>query len=565
MSSRRASSRPLLSVCFIVRDEAHRLPRALGSVCGVAHEVVIVDTGSTDATPDIAARSGARVLRATWSDDFAAARNVSLAAARGDWILCLDADEELAPGQDDAVQAHLARRDVDAWTVRIRSTLSGAQAGVEFWHEFPRLFRNRIGVRFTGRVHEQVGPALAAVAARVGRSDLVLLHSGYVLDADGRRAKLERNLHLLELDREERPHDGFVHFHLGETLAQLGRMADAAGWYQHALAATTLDRVHRATASQNLAGVLVRLGRARDAAVAALNALRLDRSTLPAWLHLAAAYTQMHRYDGALRAARRYLAEIERGDPLARTHAFTADPPRAWLVIAECHLRQGRLDDAEAALEPIVAARTEWGPGLRLAARIALQRNDSPRAVLYLRRATACEPDNAAGWRELMRVQAESGDAAGALASADAVAARLDDAGLYRLQGALRIHLGFLAEAVASYEQVLRLEAGAPDAHRRLAGLYHKCGDAERARRHLELLRAGPGVTASDARNASVGRVGSDAHPGAAPRNVPGAQVPAPSDDQFLEAKIIVPVLDCMEARADATACGSAHLARTES
>jgi glycosyltransferase involved in cell wall biosynthesis len=84
----------MISLCMIVRDEEANLPRVLGSVKGLVDEMVIVDTGSTDRTIDVARSWGARVDRIEWPDDFAAARNHSLSLAKGDWILVLDGDDE---------------------------------------------------------------------------------------------------------------------------------------------------------------------------------------------------------------------------------------------------------------------------------------------------------------------------------------------------------------------------------------------------------------------------------------------------------------------------------------
>ncbi len=84
-----------LSLCMIVKDEAKNLPRALASVKDLADEIIVLDTGSGDDTPMIAAAAGAKVNFLMWGDDFAIARNASLDQATQDWILVLDADETL--------------------------------------------------------------------------------------------------------------------------------------------------------------------------------------------------------------------------------------------------------------------------------------------------------------------------------------------------------------------------------------------------------------------------------------------------------------------------------------
>jgi glycosyltransferase involved in cell wall biosynthesis len=88
-------SKPLISLCMIVKDEAQRLPRCLASAKPYVDETVVVDTGSQDETISIAKEYGAKVSSFQWCDDFAAARNYSLSLATGQWILLLDADEEL--------------------------------------------------------------------------------------------------------------------------------------------------------------------------------------------------------------------------------------------------------------------------------------------------------------------------------------------------------------------------------------------------------------------------------------------------------------------------------------
>src|ERR1700733_750270 len=98
-----------ISLCMIVRDEEAMLGDCLASVRGVVDDVVVVDTGSRDATKRIAVEGGARVFDFVGCDDFAAARNESPRHARGQWVLVLDADERLAPGSAAVLRATLAR------------------------------------------------------------------------------------------------------------------------------------------------------------------------------------------------------------------------------------------------------------------------------------------------------------------------------------------------------------------------------------------------------------------------------------------------------------------------
>ena len=91
------SPKPSLSLCMILRDEAENLEISLGPIRECFDEIVVVDTGSKDHTPELARSFGARVIQTDWEDDFAAARNQSIEEARGDWIIWLDGDNRLTP------------------------------------------------------------------------------------------------------------------------------------------------------------------------------------------------------------------------------------------------------------------------------------------------------------------------------------------------------------------------------------------------------------------------------------------------------------------------------------
>jgi len=89
------SAQPKLSACLIVKNEAHCLARCLESLVGLVDEIIVVDTGSTDATQEIARQYTQQIFTYPWRDHFAEARNIALQQATGDWILIIDADEVL--------------------------------------------------------------------------------------------------------------------------------------------------------------------------------------------------------------------------------------------------------------------------------------------------------------------------------------------------------------------------------------------------------------------------------------------------------------------------------------
>ena len=149
-----------VSLCMIARNEAGHIAACLDSVRSLVQEIVVVDTGSTDATVHIARARGARVSTFAWCDDFAAARNASIERASHPWIVWMDADDRL----DRANQRKLARlfqglgRENGGYLLQCASL--GPSGVVKASIRHLRLFRNDKRIRWERRVHEQIAPAI---------------------------------------------------------------------------------------------------------------------------------------------------------------------------------------------------------------------------------------------------------------------------------------------------------------------------------------------------------------------------------------------------------------------
>lgn len=213
-----------LSVCLIVRNEENNLPRALGSVADLFDELIVVDTGSTDHTVDIATDFGARVSYFQWCDDFSAARNHALDQARGEWIFWLDADEELLLESRHEIKRCMAQQDALAFFV-LRQDLVDANRLDYFTRMWQlRLFRNRPQLRFRGRCHPDFHPPIQTFADQlslhVKPSEVTIRHYGYI--GEMRRQKLLRAARLLELELADRPGQLYYQIEFGRTLALLG-------------------------------------------------------------------------------------------------------------------------------------------------------------------------------------------------------------------------------------------------------------------------------------------------------------------------------------------------------
>ncbi len=196
---RLARRRNRISLCMIVKDEEQFLGECLDSVLGVVDEIVVVDTGSTDKTVEIARSHDAAVVHFPWTEHFAEARNQGVEAAGGDFMLVLDADERLDPGTAHHIRAAVDRGEFDVAYLQFANADSGGATGRR-WIA-PRLYRLTPGLRYIGRVHEQVAQPLPEIRSMT--LDALVLHYGYEQDVFFRRRKTERNTRLIEAALED--------------------------------------------------------------------------------------------------------------------------------------------------------------------------------------------------------------------------------------------------------------------------------------------------------------------------------------------------------------------------
>jgi tetratricopeptide (TPR) repeat protein len=237
-----AAARPAsglrLSLCMIVRDEEEMLPRSLAAVRDAVDEIVVVDTGSRDATVEVARSFGATVIERRWTGSFAAARNASIEAASGDWLLFLDADEVLDPADAPLLRELTGRTWREAFYLVETNHTGELGDGTAVTHNALRVFRNRPEYRFEGRIHEQIAHNLpSGLPERIEPTPIRVDHYGYLGAVRDAKEKSRRNIELLRDQLAEGGANPFFHFNLGSELAAAG---DASGACEHFERAWTL-------------------------------------------------------------------------------------------------------------------------------------------------------------------------------------------------------------------------------------------------------------------------------------------------------------------------------------
>jgi len=225
-----------LSVAMIVRNCAAALGETIGSVRAIADEIVVLDTGSTDETPAVAARLGASLHRRSWDDDFAAARNACLARATGDWVLWLDAGETISAEHASALCEFLASvaDPGHAYTLHVVVPAAPDQVGSEQIAGL-RLHPRRSGLRFTGRVREGMDASLAELGLQLDALPLVIGRGGREHEAATKAAKAQRNIRLADLTMSEHGPSAEMQNVLGEAFQSLGDGVRAAQHYRRAI------------------------------------------------------------------------------------------------------------------------------------------------------------------------------------------------------------------------------------------------------------------------------------------------------------------------------------------
>lgn len=245
-----------ISQCMIVKDEEANIRRALSWGKGIAWEQIVVDTGSTDKTVEIAKEMGAKVFHFEWCDDFSAAKNYAIEQATGEWIAFLDADE------------YFSKTDARKIPEMIKKAETATQKGgiihalcTEMFHlndkgevfsvgQHYRIFRNIKELRYCNRIHEALQMTNGTQMRCVMVKNLPIMHTGYQQSIRGKKG--ERNIPLLKKELEENPANYNAWSYLGESFAGSGQTQEALSCMgrviEHGTRQAMEDRVNAAFA-----------------------------------------------------------------------------------------------------------------------------------------------------------------------------------------------------------------------------------------------------------------------------------------------------------------------------
>jgi tetratricopeptide (TPR) repeat protein len=441
-----------ITLSMIARNEAQFLEECLKSVQGVVDEIVLVDTGSDDDTPRIAERFGAKVIRAEWQNDFAAARNIALQHATGDWILVLDADERLAPESRQAVLNAARHPQFAGYYLEILNEIRDRDY---FVHRIVRMFRNLPGLRWEGAIHEQITPSIVERGGRIATVAAQIRHLGYRGEVMHSREKIQRNIQLIQRALEQNPDDLFQKFNLANTYFTAGEYEQTVYWSEQTCPYLRGDEDYAGHAWSNWITALMHMERLEEALQVGADALARGIDSPTVHYTLAQVYYRLGYYQkslDALDAARESAIRIgllaPDGETLLAGSTFTGDvgvitykwrfayaralralhrhqesralyerllherpnDPIVLLDYGQLLMEVGAHDAAERAFQQLATHEAYYLLAQQFLAKLWWEANDYRRALPYVRAVALRTPD-ATDWQERwLHAAQETGD-----------------------------------------------------------------------------------------------------------------------------------------------------------
>jgi glycosyltransferase involved in cell wall biosynthesis len=269
--------RPLLSLCMIVKNEEKNIGECLKSAQGLADEIIVTDTGSTDKTVEIAQSYGAKIEHFEWTKDFSAARNHSISKAASRWIIWLDADDRLPRKTVEELRKSLNQETPNrVFYLVVCNSADEGKTGIRFSQI--RVFPNNPKIRFEGRIHEQILSSIRNLKLIEAKSPLEIYHTGYEDPA----LLIEKQKRNLDLFKEEFPDPSKMNpnamYHYAASHEIIEDYENALVWLKKALEKAKKEHYYEfeILIPQNIARVLEHFNKIDEAMDYLEQSLKLD-------------------------------------------------------------------------------------------------------------------------------------------------------------------------------------------------------------------------------------------------------------------------------------------------
>lgn len=436
-----------LSLCMIVKNEQEFLEDCLESVKGVVDQIVIVDTGSTDNTVDIAKRYGAEVHQFKWCDDFSAARNESIRYAKGDWILWMDADERLLPESKPALIRILKpERKPVAYRVHIKNL---KKDGINYFlSDAHRIFNNNRGVYFEGIIHEQIAYSVTRLKGEERDSDIFLYHLGYSFKGDKADIKSQRNYKLLTELTKKNPENAYAHYTLAQYYGMHNEYELALKHCKLAYRLNQFDKRMTVSLINVMSEALLKLGNYSEARKFSLKSAELEPSQCASYYLLYKIAYEQERYDESVKWLCKLLEQTRklRNHKKAISTDLLIDENKILYTLGNTYLKMGEVN-----------------------------------AIKCFEEFLLKEQDNVAVLKKLVDLYSSTNNLEKAREKLESLYNITGDVKYLSLLGDIFIKQSKFEDAIENYEVILSKYPDNKVAVKRLIGLYGKVGDIEKA------------------------------------------------------------------------------------
>ncbi|WJM07858.1 glycosyltransferase [Paenibacillus sp. PK1-4R] len=352
-----------ISLCMIVKNEEQVLSRCLESAKDVVNEIIIVDTGSTDTTLDIARKYTDKIYSFEWVNDFSAARNESLKYATSDYILVLDADEYLEVGAN--FQENL-ESDCDYYLLKIRNEISWDR---NFTFTAIRLFKNYISLKYENRLHEHLNIVRDTIKYNMGESNLLINHVGYTDDKMLEKDKHKRNLPLMELEVAENA-TAYNLYNMGKTYFAIQEYTKAVDFFKQAYPLSK-DRVFLPELLTKLAYALAEISHMEDALSILTDAVMMFPKETEMRYILGLVYQKAEHYRDAEACFRKCIELGDQGSLVTEGSGGYM----AHMRLSELYEEIGLLEDSYKELACVLSLKKNFAPALQQFLNLTLKLN----------------------------------------------------------------------------------------------------------------------------------------------------------------------------------------------
>jgi tetratricopeptide (TPR) repeat protein len=413
-------SRPRLSVAMIVRDEQEVLAESIESVGKIADEIVVLDTGSTDRTPELAARLGATVHRTPWENDFSAARNQCLRFVGGNWVLWLDAGERVGAQHAAELRRFLNEQanSATAYSLWVEIPPRDEAASAEQCAQI-RLLPTRADWQFSGRVRETLDLSLQRAGIRTAEAPCRIVRHPRQHEPQRFTAKARRDLALASAEAEASGNwSPTLLLAAGQAHGVLGDQDQAREMLRRAVEASPPQSAHRLEAYY---GLLTTFDADPDLHASQLTACLDSLEDFPFDLQLLLALGNYmlvrERLDLAIRA---FEAAVRFGRITPTVWHLCEVREIAAVCLALALQARQRDDEACGVLETALAGRPDSVRLLHQLCTLYHKRGKSAEALVLAERLPsslrAIQPDQGSAWKDRQQLRIDAGRAGGDLA-----------------------------------------------------------------------------------------------------------------------------------------------------